>query len=42
MISAFACLFEVVFPQLLSYHLAVLRGCNIDQPRNVAKSVSIE
>ena len=28
--------------QLLSYHIAVLRGCNIDQPRNLAKSVTVE
>jgi glucosamine--fructose-6-phosphate aminotransferase (isomerizing) len=26
--------------QLLSYHIAVLRGCNVDQPRNLAKSVT--
>jgi glucosamine--fructose-6-phosphate aminotransferase (isomerizing) len=28
--------------QLLSYHIAVMRGCNIDQPRNLAKSVTVE
>jgi glutamine---fructose-6-phosphate transaminase (isomerizing) len=28
--------------QLLSYHIAVLRGCSIDQPRNLAKSVTVE
>ena len=28
--------------QLLAYHLAVLRGCDIDQPRNLAKSVTVE
>lgn len=28
--------------QLLSYHVAVLRGCNVDQPRNLAKSVTVE
>jgi glutamine---fructose-6-phosphate transaminase (isomerizing) len=28
--------------QLLSYHIAVLRGCNVDQPRNLAKSVTVE
>jgi glucosamine--fructose-6-phosphate aminotransferase (isomerizing) len=27
---------------LLSYHVAVLRGCNVDQPRNLAKSVTVE
>lgn len=28
--------------QLLSYHIAVARGCNVDQPRNLAKSVTVE
>ncbi len=28
--------------QLLAYHVAVLRGCNVDQPRNLAKSVTVE
>jgi glucosamine--fructose-6-phosphate aminotransferase (isomerizing) len=28
--------------QLLSYHIALLRGCNVDQPRNLAKSVTVE
>ena len=28
--------------QLLSYHIAVFRGCNVDQPRNLAKSVTVE
>jgi glucosamine--fructose-6-phosphate aminotransferase (isomerizing) len=28
--------------QLLSYHIAILRGCNVDQPRNLAKSVTVE
>ena len=28
--------------QLLSYHVAVMRGCNVDQPRNLAKSVTVE
>ena len=28
--------------QLLAYHLGVLRGCNVDQPRNLAKSVTVE
>jgi glucosamine 6-phosphate synthetase-like amidotransferase/phosphosugar isomerase protein len=26
----------------LSYHIAVLRGCDVDQPRNLAKSVTVE
>jgi glucosamine--fructose-6-phosphate aminotransferase (isomerizing) len=32
----------VVPLQLLSYHIAVLRGCDVDQPRNLAKSVTVE
>ena len=28
--------------QLLAYHIAVMRGCNVDQPRNLAKSVTLE
>jgi glucosamine 6-phosphate synthetase-like amidotransferase/phosphosugar isomerase protein len=28
--------------QLLAYHAAVARGCNVDQPRNLAKSVTVE
>jgi glutamine---fructose-6-phosphate transaminase (isomerizing) len=28
--------------QLLAYHIAVLRGANVDQPRNLAKSVTVE
>jgi len=28
--------------QLLSYHIAKARGCNVDQPRNLAKSVTVE
>jgi len=35
-------LVAVVPLQLLSYHIAVLRGCNVDQPRNLAKSVTVE
>jgi glucosamine--fructose-6-phosphate aminotransferase (isomerizing) len=35
-------LVTVVPLQLLSYHIAVLRGCNVDQPRNLAKSVTVE
>jgi glucosamine--fructose-6-phosphate aminotransferase (isomerizing) len=33
---------HVVPLQLLSYHIAVLRGCDVDQPRNLAKSVTVE
>jgi glutamine---fructose-6-phosphate transaminase (isomerizing) len=35
-------LLSVIPLQLLAYHIAVLRGCNIDQPRNLAKSVTVE
>jgi len=33
---------EVVPLQLLAYHIGVLRGCDVDQPRNLAKSVTVE
>jgi glucosamine--fructose-6-phosphate aminotransferase (isomerizing) len=35
-------LITVVPLQLLAYHIALLRGCNVDQPRNLAKSVTVE
>ncbi len=35
-------LLEVVPLQLFAYHIAVLRGCDVDQPRNLAKSVTVE
>lgn len=35
-------LLTVIPLQLLAYHIAVLRGCNVDQPRNLAKSVTVE
>jgi len=38
----FAPLISVVPLQLLAYHIAVMRGCNVDQPRNLAKSVTVE
>mgnify|MGYP006154540343 CR=1 FL=1 len=38
----FTPLFSIIPLQLLSYHIAVLRGCNVDQPRNLAKSVTVE
>ena len=38
----FSGLLAVIPLQLLSYHIAVLRGCNVDQPRNLAKSVTVE
>ena len=41
-LPAFAGLLAVIPLQLLSYHIAVLRGCDVDQPRNLAKSVTVE
>ncbi|MBE9511068.1 MAG: glutamine--fructose-6-phosphate transaminase (isomerizing) [Bacteroidetes bacterium] len=41
-VLALAPLLTVVPLQLLSYHIAVLRSCNVDQPRNLAKSVTVE
>ncbi len=38
----FTPLLSVIPLQLLSYHIAVLRGCDVDQPRNLAKSVTVE
>jgi len=35
-------LLTVIPLQLLAYHIAILRGCNVDQPRNLAKSVTVE
>ena len=40
--DALAPLLSVVPLQLLSYRMAVLRDCNVDQPRNLAKSVTVE
>jgi glucosamine--fructose-6-phosphate aminotransferase (isomerizing) len=40
--EAFLPLIATIPLQLLSYHIAVLRGCNVDQPRNLAKSVTVE
>lgn len=40
--EAFTPLITTVPLQLLSYHIAVMRGCNVDQPRNLAKSVTVE
>jgi glucosamine--fructose-6-phosphate aminotransferase (isomerizing) len=40
--TVFSPLLAVVPLQLLSYHIAVMRGCNVDQPRNLAKSVTVE
>ncbi len=38
----FSALLTTIPLQLLSYHIALLRGCNVDQPRNLAKSVTVE
>lgn len=35
-------LLSVIPLQLLAYHIALMRGCNVDQPRNLAKSVTVE
>ena len=35
-------LLSVIPLQILSYHIALMRGCNVDQPRNLAKSVTVE
>jgi len=40
--EAFTPLLTTIPLQLLSYHIAVMRGCNVDQPRNLAKSVTVE
>jgi len=41
-VDALQGILTVIPMQLLSYHLAVLRGCNVDCPRNLAKSVTVE
>jgi glucosamine--fructose-6-phosphate aminotransferase (isomerizing) len=40
--DAFVPLLATIPLQLLAYHIAVMRGCNVDQPRNLAKSVTVE
>jgi len=40
--QAFVPLLATIPLQLLAYHIAVMRGCNVDQPRNLAKSVTVE
>jgi glucosamine--fructose-6-phosphate aminotransferase (isomerizing) len=40
--EAFSPLLTTIPLQLLAYHIAVMRGCNVDQPRNLAKSVTVE
>ena len=41
-LEVFSPLLTTIPLQLLSYHIAVMRGCNVDQPRNLAKSVTVE
>ena len=41
-LDALTPLLSVVPLQLLAYSMAVLRGCDVDQPRNLAKSVTVE
>jgi glucosamine--fructose-6-phosphate aminotransferase (isomerizing) len=41
-IPVFSGILAAIPLQLLSYHIAVLRGCDVDQPRNLAKSVTVE
>jgi glucosamine--fructose-6-phosphate aminotransferase (isomerizing) len=38
----FSPLLAVIPLQLIAYHIAIMRGCNVDQPRNLAKSVTVE
>ncbi len=40
--DALSPILSVIPLQLLAYHIAVMRGCNVDQPRNLAKSVTVE
>ena len=40
--SLLSSILEIVPLQLLAYHIAVRRGCDVDQPRNLAKSVTVE
>ena len=41
-VELLAPILEIVPLQLLAYHIAVRRGCDVDQPRNLAKSVTVE
>ncbi|MEX0982711.1 MAG: glutamine--fructose-6-phosphate transaminase (isomerizing) [Bacteroidales bacterium] len=40
--SSLVSLLSTIPLQLIAYHIAVMRGCNVDQPRNLAKSVTVE
>jgi glucosamine--fructose-6-phosphate aminotransferase (isomerizing) len=41
-LALFAPILNVIPLQFLSYYIAALRGCDVDQPRNLAKSVTVE
>jgi len=41
-VDLLAPLVTVIPLQLLAYHVAIVRGCDVDQPRNLAKSVTVE
>ena len=41
-VSIYSPLLATIPLQILAYHIAVMRGCNVDQPRNLAKSVTVE
>ena len=41
-LDLFSPILSVIPLQLLAYYIAVSRGCNVDQPRNLAKSVTVE
>lgn len=41
-IEELSAIMTVIPLQILAYHIAVMRGCNVDQPRNLAKSVTVE
>jgi len=40
--QTFTPLFSVISLQLLAYHMAIARGCDVNKPRNLAKSVTVE
>ena len=40
--GALVALTSVIPLQLIAYHIALMRGCNVDQPRNLANSVTVE
>jgi glutamine---fructose-6-phosphate transaminase (isomerizing) len=41
-LEALTPLLTVIPLQLLSYYIAIMRGCDVDRPRNLAKSVTVE